>query len=256
MIPRLANALFAVLDRADRTVADARHAVGAVLAPNRLAVFQRDVVHRTALRALPAADAGVRDSKSIRFDAEFIENGVDRPAHEAVVEVVPRRRERLIGLNRGDGAVDAGLGLGDDLPRFVRLRRREHRNVVLRHDDLRRPHAGKTLFCAEFTVILVGVADLAAAGHDEPRQPRATQLRFQKPVAHDARNAPGIGRRDDDNPLAGFNERSVGSLDAVVQIYDLITKRVCDSLGDIFAVSSAGKVQNHIKIPSQWSISC
>ena len=99
MIPRLADALFAVLDRADRAVTDARHAVGASFAPNRLAVFQRDVVHRTALRALPAADAGVRDSKSIRFDAEFIENQVDRPAHKAVVEIVPRRRKRLIALN-------------------------------------------------------------------------------------------------------------------------------------------------------------
>ena len=54
----IGNALFAVLDRADRTVADACHAVRAGFAPNRLAVFQRDVVHRTALRTLPATDAG------------------------------------------------------------------------------------------------------------------------------------------------------------------------------------------------------
>ena len=58
VIPRLTDALFAVLDRADRTVADARHAVRTIFAPNRLAVFQRDIVHRTAFRALPAADAG------------------------------------------------------------------------------------------------------------------------------------------------------------------------------------------------------
>ena len=58
VIPGLAFALFAVLDGLFRAVADARHAVGAVLAPNRLAVFERDVVHRTALHALPAADAG------------------------------------------------------------------------------------------------------------------------------------------------------------------------------------------------------
>ncbi|MFR7743509.1 MAG: hypothetical protein ACLU3I_09590 [Acutalibacteraceae bacterium] len=43
-------------------------------------------------------------------------------------------------------------------------------------------------------------------------------------------------------PLAGFNGRSVGSLDAVVQIHKLIAQRVCDALGDIFAVSGAGKV--------------
>ena len=58
MIPGLAFALFAVLDGFFGAVADARHAVGAVFASGRLAVFERDVVHRTALRALPAADAG------------------------------------------------------------------------------------------------------------------------------------------------------------------------------------------------------
>ena len=58
VIPRLIDALFAVLDRADRAVTDARHAVGAVPAPNRLAVFERDVIHWTELRALTAADAG------------------------------------------------------------------------------------------------------------------------------------------------------------------------------------------------------
>ena len=51
VIPRLTDALFAVLDRADRAVTDARHAVGAVPAPNRLAVFERDVIHWTELRA-------------------------------------------------------------------------------------------------------------------------------------------------------------------------------------------------------------
>ena len=57
---------------------------------------------------------------------------------------------------------------------------RKHRNVILRHNDLRRAHVGKPFFRAEVTVILGSIPDLAAAGYDEPRQPRATQLRFQK----------------------------------------------------------------------------
>ena len=242
MIPRLTDALFAVLDRADRTIADARHAVGTVLAPNRLAVFQRDVIHRTALCALPAADAGIRDSKGIRFDEAFVEDRIDRTAHKAVIEIVPRRRERLVGLNRGDGAVDVRFGLGDDFPRFVRLRRGEHRNVVLRHDDLRRAHAGNALFRAELAIILVGIADFAAAGHNEPSSLRAAQLRFQKPVAHDARNAPRIGRRNDNEPLAGFDGQGVGSLNAVIQIQNLIAQRVRNAFGNIFAVPGAGKI--------------
>ena len=142
--------------------------MGASFAPNRLAVFQRDVVHRTALRTLPAANAGIRYGKSIRFHKKFVENRVDRTAHKAVVEVVPRRREWLIALNRRNSSVNARLGLGDDFVRFVSLGRGEHRNVVLRHDDLRRAHAGNRLFRAKFAIVLVGVADLAAAGHDEP----------------------------------------------------------------------------------------
>ena len=168
VIPRLADALFAVLDRFFWAVADARHAVGTVLAPDWLTVFERDVIHWTAFRTLPAADAGIRSSESICLDEAFIENRIDRAAHAAVVEIVPCRRERLIALNRCNRSVDARLGLGDDLPRFVRLRRGEHRNVVLRHDDLHRAHAGNRLFRAEFAIVLVGVADLAATGHDEP----------------------------------------------------------------------------------------
>ena len=242
MIPRLTDALFAVLDRLFWAVADARHAVGTVLAPNRLAVFERDVVHRTALRALTAADAGLRYGKGVRFDEAFVENRIDRAAHEAVIEIVPCRRERLIALNRRNCSVDAGLALGDDLPRFVRLRRGEHRNVVLRHDDLRRAHAGKSLFRTEFAIVLVGVADLAAAGHDEPRQPCATQLRFQKPVAHDARNAPRVSRRDDNQPFVGFDGRSVGSLDAGIQIHKRIAQRVRNAFRHIVTVSGTRKV--------------
>ena len=60
MIPGLAFALFAVLDGFFGAVADARHAMGAVFAPDRLSVFQTDVVQGAQLHALTAADAGVR----------------------------------------------------------------------------------------------------------------------------------------------------------------------------------------------------
>ena len=57
MIPWLAEALFAVLDGFFRAIADARHAVGAVFAPDRPAVFQIDIVQMAQLHALTAADA-------------------------------------------------------------------------------------------------------------------------------------------------------------------------------------------------------
>ena len=46
VIPGLVFALFAVLDGLFGAIADARHAVGAVFAPDRFAVFQMDVVQR------------------------------------------------------------------------------------------------------------------------------------------------------------------------------------------------------------------
>ena len=67
VIPGLAFALFAVLDGFFRAIADARHAVGAVFAPDRFAVFQTDVVQRAQLHALTAANAGIRCPKGVRF---------------------------------------------------------------------------------------------------------------------------------------------------------------------------------------------
>ena len=85
MIPGLAPALFAVLDGFRGTAADARHAVGAVAAPDRLAVLNRDVVRWAEPGTLTAAGASISGRKGICFDEERIENWIHRAAHEAVV---------------------------------------------------------------------------------------------------------------------------------------------------------------------------
>ena len=61
VVPGLAFALFAVLDGLFGAIADARHAVGAVFAPDRLAVFQPDIVQRAPLHALAAFDTVSED---------------------------------------------------------------------------------------------------------------------------------------------------------------------------------------------------
>ena len=96
MIPGLAEALFDVLDGFRRAAADARHAVSAVAAPDRLAVLNRDVVHRAKPGTLTAADAGIAGRKGICFDEERIEDWIYRAAHKVVVEVIAGRCERLI----------------------------------------------------------------------------------------------------------------------------------------------------------------
>ena len=70
MIPGLAQALFTVLDGFRRAVADARHAVSAVAAPDRLAVLNRDVVRWADPGTLTAASAGIASRKGICFDEE------------------------------------------------------------------------------------------------------------------------------------------------------------------------------------------
>ena len=67
VIPRLTFALFAVLDDLFGTIADAGHAVGAVFALDRFAVFQTDVVQGTQLHAPAAADAGIRCPEGLCF---------------------------------------------------------------------------------------------------------------------------------------------------------------------------------------------
>lgn len=70
MIPGLAQAFFAVLNGFRRAVTNARHAVGAVAAPDGLAVLNRDVVRWAKPYALTAAGAGVASRKGICLDEE------------------------------------------------------------------------------------------------------------------------------------------------------------------------------------------
>ena len=105
VIPWLSPALFAVLDGFFGAIADAGHAMGAVFAPDRLSVFQTDVVQRAQLHALTAADAGIRCAEGIGFYKEAIEHRVHRAAHKAVVEVISWRGKFLPVSELGAKAV-------------------------------------------------------------------------------------------------------------------------------------------------------
>ena len=220
--------------------------MGAVLAPDRLALPQNDVVGGTSPDALAAAGAGITGGEGPRLDADGVENGVHRPAHEAVVEVIAGGGEGLSGADGSDGAVDVRLRPGHDAAGLLRLGHAEHGNVVLRHHQLGRAHAGQALFSAELAVIVVGAADLAAAGHDEPRLLCAGELRAQQPVPHQTGDAPGVGGGDDDQTLTRFNGRGVAAPDAVIQGQQGVAQRVRHALGRVAAVAGAGKVQDHV----------
>ena len=240
MISGLAQALFSVLDGFRRAVTDTGHAVGAVAAPDGLAVLNGDIVRRAERGALPAADAGVAGGESLCLDAERIEDRVHRAAHKAVVKIIAGRREGLIRRDGGDHTVNIRLRPGHDLPRLVGLGRVEHGNVIFRHDDLRRAHIAELFLPAEPEVILCRIADLAAAGHDKPCLLCAGKVRFCQPIPHNARNAPRVSGRDDNQALVCLDRRSIARFDAIVHADKLVTQGRRDALCHIPAVPGTG----------------
>ena len=240
MIPGLAQALFSVLHGFRRAVTDTGHAVGAVAAPDGLAVLNGDIVRRAERGALPAADAGVAGGESLCLDAERIEDRVHRAAHKAVVKIITGRREGLICRNSGSCTVNVRLCPGHDLPGLAGLRRVEHGNVIFRHDDLRRAHIAELFLPAEPEVILCRIADLTAAGHDKPRLLCTGEFRFCQPIPHNARNAPRVSGCDDNQALVRLDRRSVARFDAVVHAENFVAQDCRDALCHVPAVPGPG----------------
>ena len=249
MIPGLVYALFTVLNGFRAAAADARHAVGAVAAPDRLAILNRDVVRWAELGTLTAAGAGIAGRKSICFDEERIENRIHRATHEAVVEVIAGRSELLARLDGGDHTVNVRLRLGNNLPCFLRLRRVEHGNVILRHDDLRRTHVGELSLLAERAVMPRDIADLTAAGHDEPSLPGTGKVRFCQMIPYNTRDAPRVSGRDDNQALIGCDRRVITRLDAIVHAEKLVAQSFGNALCDVPTVPGTGEIEYHAGPP-------
>ena len=68
-------------------------------------------------------------------------------------------------------------------------------------------------------------------------------------------DAPCIGGRNDNEAAAGLHRRDVAGLDAVIHAAQRIAKPVRHALRHIFAVAGAAEIEDHIKTPSQWSLS-
>ena len=139
--------------------------MGAVFAPDRLSVFQTDVVQGAQLHALTAADAGIRCPEGIGFYKKAIEHRVHRAAHKAVVEGLSRRRKLLPSSELGQHLLKRRLCLFHDAPRLLLLGCIEHSNVVFRHDNLGSPHIIQVFLRRKLPVVFCRIADLAAAVH-------------------------------------------------------------------------------------------
>lgn len=213
--------------------------MGAAAAPHGPAVWQRDVVQRTALRALAAAGAPLRHPERPVLDEKRVKGRVHRAAHAAVVQIIAGRGELLPAFDAADGFVYIRFRTGYDLPGLLRLRRVEHGDVVLRHDDLGRAPIAELLLPGKLAVIPGGIADLTAAGHYEPDLLRFGKLRLQQPVPHHSRKPPPIGWRYH-NELAACGYRSrIVCFNAVVYAEKRLMQRFRDAPGHIPAVAGA-----------------
>lgn len=246
MISGFSGALLTVLNGLRRTMTDTRHAVGAVAVPNRPAVLNGNVVGRAEPDTLAAAGAGIAGRKRLRFDKERIEDRIHRAAHEAVIKVIAGHRECLVSRDGRDCAVNVRLRLGNNLPCLLRLGRVEHGNVILGHDNLRCLHIGELFFPTKRMVIFGGIADLTAAGHDEPRLLGPGELCPAQPVLHQTGDAPGVGGCDDHQALICLDRRGVLRFDAVVHAEKLVIQSFCNALGNVPAVAGTAEIEYHV----------
>ena len=232
----------AVFYRLRRAAAYAGHAVGAAIAPNGPSAIDADVLRRAQSGALSAADAGVACAEFLGLDKHRVKRAVYDAAAYSVCELYRRLCKAFAAFYVGRYAVDRAVCAHDDLGLILRRGGFEHDDVVFRHNDLGAALKDKAFAPAPFFNVASGVADLAAAGHDKVYIPTAAQLGFVKPVAHDARNAPGVGRRDDDPRLLRFKRRGVVIAQPFKKIRGLVADGVCNAPCSIGAVAGSGVV--------------
>ena len=220
--------------------------MGAAVSPNRLTDPQGDVVHGTNLGAPAAPGAAVPDAEGLRLDKERVERRIHRAAHEAVIEIIPGGGKGPLRPDGGDSRIDGRFGPGHNLPSFLHLGCVKHGDIILRHNDLHRSHAGQALSLAKGPVIPGGAANLAAAGHDKPHPLCSGHPGFQQPVPHQAGNPPCVGGCDYHQILPGLHRRGVLSLDALIQIQQLVVQLRRHTLCHMPTIACAGKIQDHM----------
>lgn len=193
LIPRFSPAASAVFNGLSGAAADAGHAVGTVVAPNRAAISQLDVVQRAGLDTFAAGDAGIGGVEGLGLDQEAAEEAIDRAGFQVVGQAGGERRKGLPGgdalgalLQNGEGGGADGLGL-------LLARGAEHGDVVFRHDHRNRSAVNKALFLADGLVFLPGGANVAAAGHDKVGLPAAGEPAGFDKVAEDPGQLPAVG---------------------------------------------------------------
>ena len=248
MVTRFSYTLFSVFDSLGRTIADAGHAVRAFLSPDRLLIDQADIIYRTSPDTLPTACACIARPECFGLN-NTIENRIDRTAHQAIIKVIPGRRESFAIFEMRDNLINTRFCSGYDLPCLLRLRRPEHRNIIFRHNNLSRSHVTQMLSCSNFPIVPGSISDLSAAVHHEPDASGVSPFCSGYPCRYNPWNSPGICRSDKDYILTSLDRRCIPCLDPGIQIYNVILQCFRNSLCNIAAVAGSRKTENHILNP-------
>ena len=215
--------------------------MGAVAAPQRLAVLQCDIVQRTEPHTFAAADTFIIGAERTRMNARPVKNRIHSVAHQTVVKIPARSGECLALGNPLRRFGYYRLCAFDYLTRLLFGGHGEHGDVILGHDNLSRAHVFKALSLAKQLVILRRVAYLAAAVHDEPSLLSTGKFGIADPFLGNFRNPPCICRRDKDKSL-GLDGGGIRTLDPLGHIQQLIADDLGHPLGNIATVARAGEI--------------
>ena len=203
-------------------------------------------MQKTALGAFAAGDAAVGSVKLLIADAEPVEESVHRAAVQLVQQADRPFREVLPGGDPCRCTLRLPAADANQLFRRFRRRRGEHGDIILRHSDLHDAVKTEALFVTEAADALGGVADLAAAVHNEPGLPAAGKGRGADKVPEDMGDLPAVGGADKDPGLFRTEVPGPAFPDQFRRGDQLVLQLFRQNPGQVAAVAGAGIVEYHV----------
>ena len=235
----------AVFDGLGGAVADAGHAVGAGIAPDGLAVLQRDIVEGAQLDAFSTADALVGGVKIFGPQLQFAPDGIKGDSDQGLREVYVACSQLAAdtdgvchGIQHGVGTAEAGFdffGLQHGISVVG--------HIVAGHFEFRVAPVMHALFAEHGFCQHTGDTAVAAAGKDKIHFFAAGERLLFQVFCHEPGHLADIDRGADDKGLFGMQDRMVAGFEAVQQIDTFIVQTCGDFFGDIggrFDVDSEG----------------
>ena len=218
--------------------------MGAGIAPDGLAVLQRDIVERAQLDAFSAADALVGGIKIFGTQLQLAPHGVKGDGDEGLCKIYMAGGQLSAGANGVCHGVQHGVGAAE--PGFD-LFCLQHGigvvgHIVAGHFEFRVAPVMHALFAEHGFCQHTGDAAVAAAGEDEIHLFAAGEGLLFQVFCHEPGHLADIDRGADDEGLFRVQDGMVTGLEAVQQVDAFVIQTVCQFFGDIGCVARCGKI--------------